>query len=155
MKHIIIRHGQTPANRLNRAAYGQFGAPLNKKGIEQAQDLGRQLDALGIDKSQPVAVSDMLRAQQTAQYAGFTSLVIYPILSELKLGDNRFEALKLAAEDILTPQAAIRAQEIIANPPPELFWFSHGLVIGGLRETLSIPCSRLIPAFCEQTELYI
>jgi|GEM_PF-3838298 len=74
MHHLLVRHAQTDANRLNRAMYGKYGAPINDAGRRQAEKLHQELVKLGIDLNvEPVAVSELLRTAQTAEAAGGSS----------------------------------------------------------------------------------
>ncbi|HVV26080.1 MAG TPA: phosphoglycerate mutase family protein [Candidatus Saccharimonadales bacterium] len=90
MRYILIRHGKTDANRLTRATFGKQGAPLNDQGIFQAKKLREQLLARGIDLATvTVAVSELLRTTQTAQYAGLKNITAYALLNEVKTPDPR------------------------------------------------------------------
>lgn len=65
MRIYVIRHGQSEANlRVAHAGWAQV--PLTEKGIAQAKAAGERIRGLHFDK---VIVSDLLRAQQTAQNA--------------------------------------------------------------------------------------
>lgn len=65
MRIYVIRHGQSEANLLvAHAGWGQV--PLTEKGLAQAAAAGERLKELRFDK---VIVSDLRRAQQTAQAA--------------------------------------------------------------------------------------
>lgn len=66
MKKMLVRHGQSGANRLTRIAFGAAGADLTERGIEQSSELGKVFDERGVDKTQTVAVSELVRTQQTA-----------------------------------------------------------------------------------------
>ena len=65
MRVYMIRHGQSEANARDAHA-GWAHVPLTEKGFAQAREVGERLRALKFDK---VIVSDLLRAQQTAQNA--------------------------------------------------------------------------------------
>ena len=65
MRVYMIRHGQSEANARNAHA-GWAQVPLTDKGVAQARAAQERLSALKFDK---VIVSDLLRAQQTAQNA--------------------------------------------------------------------------------------
>ena len=60
---IVIRHGETDWNRQHRFQ-GQIDVPLNALGLEQARRMGERLAFEAIDH---LVVSDLTRAQQTAQ----------------------------------------------------------------------------------------
>lgn len=65
MRIYVIRHGESEANlRVAHAGWAQV--PLTEKGIAQAKTVSARLCGLHFDK---VIVSDLLRAQQTAQNA--------------------------------------------------------------------------------------
>ncbi|MFI5271012.1 MAG: histidine phosphatase family protein, partial [Candidatus Saccharimonadales bacterium] len=81
MKYLLIRHGETDANRLTRAAFGKSGAPLNEIGKQQALQLRNALASIGIDKNQRVAISEFQRTKQTANLAGFSRTTANPLLN--------------------------------------------------------------------------
>jgi alpha-ribazole phosphatase len=64
MKLLLVRHGETDWN-LARRYQGQNMAPLNQKGIQQAEQLGKRLSSEAIEA---VYSSDSPRALQTANY---------------------------------------------------------------------------------------
>ena len=64
MRIYAIRHGQSEAN-LHRMHGGWAQVPLTEKGIAQAIAAGQRLQGMHFDK---VMVSDLLRAQQTAEH---------------------------------------------------------------------------------------
>lgn len=65
VKHILlVRHGQTEYNRLNRVQGRGINAPLNEKGLWQAQ---RVAEALVEFKPEVVYSSSLTRAKQTAE----------------------------------------------------------------------------------------
>ena len=66
MKLILIRHGETDYTAEKRYCGGAIDAPLNKKGIRQAQQLRRRLCKQKIDA---IYVSPMTRTLQTAEIA--------------------------------------------------------------------------------------
>ena len=155
MSILLVRHGLSEAN--NRAnvggmAFGAASAPLMKLGRDQAA-LARAVleDQYGIElENTAVATSDLLRTQQTARLAGFTTLRSYAQLDEVKHG---LDPLRLRAilDSGQLPKIAIEAAEVtLANPPAEKVWFSHGLRIAGVCAVLGIHQElRLIPRFCE------
>ena len=86
MRIILVRHGQTDANREGRFQ-GASDAPLNQTGLCQAQALGRRLSSEDLDA---VYSSPQTRALQTASpIARAHSLSIDPLqdLRELDIGD--------------------------------------------------------------------
>lgn len=80
----IVRHGETEANVTN-TLQGQSDVPLNAKGVQQAQLVGRRL------RSKPFDViwsSDLSRAAVTArEIAGEREITYTPLLREWDLGD--------------------------------------------------------------------
>ena len=145
MKYIVIRHAQTDGNRLKRALEGKTGMPLNAQGIETAKALRVQLDKLGIDLvNTRVAVSELQRTQQTATHAGFSSdnLVVNAILNEVNTADP-FVTHDMISRHELPPESLERARQILANPPTEQVWVTHGLVLAGLIAELGL--SGFIP----------
>lgn len=63
MKIILIRHGKTEWNTLNKAA-GQVDIPLNEIGREQALETKEKLKDMPIDL---IITSPLIRARQTAE----------------------------------------------------------------------------------------
>lgn len=65
MKHILlVRHGQTEYNRLNRVQGRGINAPLNETGYQQAKQVAEALRAYN---PEAVYSSSLLRARQTAE----------------------------------------------------------------------------------------
>jgi len=62
MKLILIRHGKTEWNTLNKAA-GQVDIPLNETGREQAKETREKLKDIPIDV---IITSPLIRARETA-----------------------------------------------------------------------------------------
>jgi broad specificity phosphatase PhoE len=89
---IAVRHGETEWNVQHRQM-GQLDSPLTSRGIQQAQALGRRLDAIGIDH---LYSSDLGRALQTAEIIGALcarKVCIDAALRERNMG--RFQGLTL------------------------------------------------------------
>jgi broad specificity phosphatase PhoE len=126
-------------------------------GKEQARDLGIDLAlSRGIHRGEAVAVSELLRAKETARLAGFYTLQIYSVLNEVSHGLPPLDLRQLLDNDELPQDAIVQAENILNNPPKERLWISHGLVIAGLCKVLGIHSEkRLIPRFCEIRELDI
>lgn len=80
MKVYVIRHGQSEAN-LRGAHAGWAQIPLTEKGIAQAKAVGERIRRLTFDK---VIVSDLLRAEQTAQQA----LPGYPYRTDWRIRES-------------------------------------------------------------------
>ena|SRR5688572_4263086 len=150
MRYYLIRHAQTDATRLTRAAYGKQGAPINTSGREQAQAMRKKLIELGIDiEDEPAAVSALIRTQQTAQVAGFKKLAVYNILNEVKTDDpHKTQALIKSSK--LPPEAGVAAKKILNQPPEEKIWVTHGQVIAALLQELNLTDpAKFMPDFCE------
>lgn len=155
MKKLLIRHAQSEANRLTRVAFGVEGANLTGRGQEQAVRLGVNLEEQGYDKTQIVATSKLVRTQQTAYGAGFNNCVIHSDLNEIQTDVHPVEMARNAIKNILPKEAYERAELLLHNAPIEEIWFSHGLVIAGIREVLGLQYHRLVPEFCEITEIHL
>lgn len=153
MKHLLIRHASTDANRFNRATFGKLGAPINNFGIEQAKELGLKLTKLGIDSDEIVAISELLRTKQTATNAGLENLKVNTLLNEVNTTDPA-KTLKLLEQGKLPVDALVAARAIIANPPIEKIWVTHGLVIAALLVELGLSDpDKFVPDFCEIREI--
>ena len=63
MHLFLVRHGETVWN-VERRCQGHTDIPLNEKGLEQAEKLGRYLQNVQLDA---VYASDLSRAGQTAE----------------------------------------------------------------------------------------
>ncbi|MCA9349949.1 histidine phosphatase family protein [Candidatus Saccharibacteria bacterium] len=157
MDRLLIRHALSEAN--NRANYGRLAfankeALLMPKGILQAQQLGSVLrQEYAVSPEEKVATSTLARTQQTAQEAGLLNYTPYPLLDEVDHGTELPE-LRLMLDQNQIPETAIEAAErLLKCPPEERIWFTHGLVIAGLSQTLGFDYSehseRLVPKFCE------
>src|SRR5207302_6657304 len=119
MKHFLIRHGKTDANRMTRAVYGKQGAPLNDEGIQQAKILRWKLAQCNATLSnEPTAVSEFLRTQQTAEVAGLKNIVINSLLNEVNTPDLQ-KTTKAIQKGIVAPEAIAAAKKLLANPPKE------------------------------------
>ncbi len=161
MATLAIRHGLSHAN--NRENYGTpaFGNPnagLMDEGILQAKNLSPILiQDYTIDiNNTTVAVSEMRRTWETANFVGFHMLRPYESLNEITSNLTFKEINQIKASRQL-PRIALRAAEdVLNNPPEEKIWFTHGLLIASMCKVLDIyqdPDDRLIPRFCEIREL--
>lgn len=159
MSIIVIRHGLSEAN--NRKNYGTpaFGnpeAPLMSEGREQASELSELLVRdFGIELAdEPVAVSMMRRAQETAIVAGFRKLHLYPELNEEK-GEMTDAETRIALETRRPPEATLTvARLLIEQPPTERIWVTHALLIATICQELGVyQDERFTPKFCEVREL--
>lgn len=158
MTVLVVRHGLSEANNrdsIGTPAFGAADAPLMELGVRQARQLGLELHdrhGIGTD-STDVAVSTMLRTQQTARTAGFARQAIYPMLDEVSLPDLA-EMRRTIDAGKLPDVARAMAGRILKNPPAQRLWFTHGLLIAALCAALGLPAGpRFIPRFCEIREL--
>lgn len=154
MKYLLIRHAKTDANRLTRVAFGKEGAPINVFGEQQAQELRKKLIKIGIDTNKEVvAVSELLRTKQTAESAGFKHFSVNSVLNEVNT-DNPQRTLELVAQAKLPEQAIVAAKAIVAKPPKEKIWVTHGLVIAAIQVELGLSDPQnFIPDYCEIREV--
>lgn len=158
MSILVVRHALSEANNQESLAFGTKTAHLMPAGVDRAKELGDELrNTFGIDtKTEPVAVSELLRTQQTAKVAGFRVRMIYSALNEVETGLEYPELREYLMAKRLPPKALEAAQRVLENPPLETIWVAHGLVIAGLTELLGVADGqRFIPKFCEIRELPI
>lgn len=158
MSKLIIRHGLSEANDRESAAFGLATAPLKPEGIIHGIETGLLLRELyGIDpETTAAAASTMLRSQQTARAAGFLSVRHYALLDEVNVPKTR-EFSERIGKGMIINEALTAADELLANPPKEAIWFSHGYLIAALCHRLGIDTTdkRFIPHFGEVRELPI
>lgn len=148
MTYYLIRHGKTDASDFDRAKYGAQGAPLNDIGILQAERLRNDLAKHGIIPADTeVASSELLRAVQTAQQAGFVHINTNALLNEINTGDIQ-TTIKLLLEGKVPNLALERAEAILNNPPKAKVWVTHGLVIAAVRYVLGMTEGALEPENC-------
>lgn len=154
MKYFVARHGQTDANRITRVAFGVKGPPINDAGNEQAKLLKRVLLEKGVNpETEPIAVSELLRTKQTAESAGFKKIFINSLLNEINTGDPK-KTLELVAQAKVPDKAIEAAKALIASPPAEKVWVTHGLIIAALEILLEVSDKdKFIPDFCEVREI--
>src|SRR5690349_14200260 len=84
---LLVRHGESEANLGNFTAFGNQDSPLTERGIQQAVALGTVFDTeygVTFDFDQSVVASEFRRTQETAKYAGFTSICIDPVVNEAR-----------------------------------------------------------------------
>lgn len=87
--------------------------------------------------------------------AGFASQIVRPVLNELQTEQTPIEVTRNAVKGILPKEAYERAELLLNVPLVEAIWFTHGLVIAGIKDVLGIADSRLVPEFCEITEIKV
>jgi phosphoribosylformylglycinamidine (FGAM) synthase PurS component len=158
MSVLVVRHGLSEANDKNSAAFGLPDAELLPLGIEQARNAGGLLtDIYGIDTlGNTAAASDMLRSQQTARIAGFARVTNYAILNEVDVPKTPELRAVLDRGEVIR-EAREAAEQVLANPPVENVWFSHGYLIAAMCELTGVDTNglRFIPRFGEIRELPI
>ncbi|MEO7617210.1 MAG: phosphoglycerate mutase family protein [Candidatus Saccharibacteria bacterium] len=157
----LVRHGLSEANNrdnIGTPAFASTGAPLMELGREHARKAGVELvQDWSHDPLMPVAVSELLRTQETAFEAGFVRQKTYPILNE-SYSELDYPALRQLLDDGDLPAAAFEsARLLLADPPLEKVWFTHGLVIAGVCDILGIAdqFDSLIPRFGEIRKIEI
>lgn len=158
MSKLLIRHGLSEANDRSSAAFGMSDAQLLPQGIEHARSVRRILVAhYGLDPEQDsAAASLMLRSQQTAQVVGFKVVSNYAILNEVEV--PKTPELRTALDSkAIVPEARDAAEAVLANPPKEDVWFTHGYLIAAVCELTGFEQGdhRFIPKFGEVRELEI
>ena len=158
MSVLVVRHGLSWANDKNSAAFGSPDAELMPKGLEQGRMAGISLlEDHGVRPDlSAAAASAMLRSQQTARMAGFTTVNNYAVLNEVDLPKTP-ELRKLLDLGEIVQEAREAAERVLANPPRERVWFGHGYLIAALCDLTEIDTSkmRFIPRFGEIRELPI
>jgi hypothetical protein len=162
MSTLVGRHSLSEANNRNNygtPAFGHADAPLMPEGRLIAQNIGVEFESVHgiIPATVTVAVSKMLRAQETAREAGFINLIEYAILNEVDTQLLHPELKNAIANRQHTTVALQAAELILENPPAEQVWVTHGLVIASLCEVLGIASQfeHFVPRFCEIRELPI
>jgi len=80
---VLIRHGETEWNLTGRWQ-GHADSPLSKRGISQAEALGERMTREKVDY---VYVSDLQRAQHTAELVGAPSNWSFELMPELRERD--------------------------------------------------------------------
>lgn len=162
MNTLVIRHGLSQAN--NRTNYGTpaFGSPnasLMDEGILQAKSLNPILtqDYMVDPTDTIVAVSNMRRTWETANFAGFHTLRPYDSLNEASNNLSLEDIAHIRATKELPRIALQAAENLLNNPPEEKIWFTHGLLIASMCKVLDIHQDRehFIPRFCEIRELTV
>lgn len=155
MKYYLVRHGKTNASDYDRAKYGIEGAPLNDLGVLQAKKLNSELINKGIiPATTKIECSELLRAVQTAEVAGFSDITTNRLLNEINTGDVK-ETVELLAQGKVPDVARTAANAILKNPPNAKIWVTHGLVIAAIKYELGLTEGRLEPNNCEIVEINI
>lgn len=157
MSKLVARHAFSEANDRNNWGTPLFGhpdAPIKDWGFTQSKQMGRALrDLYKIDPSVTrVAVSTMLRTQQTAFEAGFKyeNQVQYALLDEITTGLELEEVGQLINEKRYPEIGLHIAELILENPPEEGILVMHGLTIACLCKVAGVAdqYDRFIPPLC-------
>lgn len=137
-KVLVIRHGHSEANSKGiDTPWDKMFAPLDERGKRESRQLGELLlREYGFDVSQSVAVSDLLRAQQTAEYAGFENTTPYDVLNEVRGEFASVDWREEMKHGIIPDSVREAGHRLLENPPAEEIWFSHGLTISALCSVL-------------------
>lgn len=95
MKIVLVRHGQTAANRAHALDTARPGLPLTEEGFSQAEALARRWEEEVAEAPRVIAVSPLMRTRQTAaplaRKYGLQPL-IRPGIRELRSGDVEMNA---------------------------------------------------------------
>jgi broad specificity phosphatase PhoE len=151
MKYLLIRHSKT--DKLPTGSFGPEGAPLNEEGRKIAQGLHQILLDRGFNlELEPVATSEMLRAQQTAEAAGLKNLSSNALLNEVI---PKTDISELIAQGKVPEEAIAAARAVLANPPEQHIWVTHGLIIAAILIELGIPPNpdKFFLDYCEIKEI--
>lgn len=115
MRLLLIRHGAT-INNMEARYTGQLNIPLSEQGMRQVELLGSRLKDAALDA---LVVSDLLRAQQTAEavnrYHGL-QLQSDPDLREISMGS--WEGKTFAELQETVPEHLLRWQDSPTSVAP-------------------------------------
>lgn len=137
-----MRHGESYANKRDFTAFGNIDSPLTEKGIAQAKGLHGTFLDFGIDADsyeQPVAASEYIRAQQTAQYAGFQRMDVLSLINESDVDRDIMSGVdvikKHRAERWVPNETKERIHELYTRIQDDdlkyQVYFAHGMFIAG------------------------
>lgn len=158
MSVLLVRHELSFANDKNSAAFGQAHATLLPEGAERAPGIGVTLtEHYGIDPATEAAAASMMyRSEQTAELSGFITIRNYAVLNEVDVPKTPELRAALDRKEVI-PEAREAAEAVLADPPAEKVWFTHGYLMAALCELTGVDTSglRFIPRFGEIRELPI
>jgi broad specificity phosphatase PhoE len=159
---ILVRHGETIGNAAR--VVQREDAPLNERGVRQAELLALRLAELGIES---VLCSDLLRARMTAEpvLRKTSARIEYtPLLQERNFGDLRGVPYAELERDIFAPDyvppggeswqqfhrrvdlAWQRVAELCGSLRGNLAVITHGLLCGSLAQRrLTLPTGQTAP----------
>jgi hypothetical protein len=138
---LFVRHAQALANVRDFTAFGNLESPLTEHGIEQAEGLKETFRSEhGIEPDtydEPVAVSEFTRPQQTAQYAGFRTTEVLPLINESEVDREIIagvDVIKRHKEQRWTPDEtkarAAKLFDLIQSGELSYgIYFTHGMFI--------------------------
>lgn len=156
MPILLVRHELSEANDKNSAAFGQSHARLLPAGLERIPAIRLCLESVhGVTISgTEVAASEMYRSEQTAREVGFSIVRNYALLNEVDVPKTPELRAQLDAH-IIVPEALAAAEAVLAHPPEETIWFTHGYLMAALCRVTGVDSSeqRFIPKFGEVREL--
>jgi broad specificity phosphatase PhoE len=154
---LLVRHAKSVGGRHDRHLYPKEGAPLDDKGFDDAAKLKSEFLDRGINLvTEPVAVSQLVRTRQTAEWAGLKNIKEYASLNEVNSGLSP-EELDFVIKNKQVPAVAVRAaRRLLKNPPNEKIWVTHGTLIAAIAYVLGIPADELyIPEMASVVDLKI
>lgn len=109
MKLVLVRHGQTPANRMGALDTIHPGLPLTQRGIEQAEHLAQRWEDEVAAPPDVIAVSGLRRTRMTAaplaHRYGLVPLIC-PGVRELRSGDVEMDIGYIAERRYVEPIAS-------------------------------------------------
>ena len=109
MRLILLRHGETEANR-NEIIMGQTNDPLTERGVQQAKKAALRLKDEKLDK---IYVSDLKRTMDTAKeviaYHPNAELIYEPLLREVQGGE--FEGMPYGSVSRAAEKAGIPRED--------------------------------------------
>lgn len=138
----LVRHAQIDLPDVP-ASIPQLDPSISKDGIMHSRGLLQSFRTLGVvpNTNEPVAVSELLRARQTAIWAGFSILRPTRYLNEIPggfptNGQNRDVKLHVPEQDLAV------ADTLLENQPHERIWFTHGRLIAAVCERAGRPLTQ-------------
>lgn len=146
---LLVRHGVSNANVGDFTAFGNQDSPLTHRGIGQARGLALAFDAeYGIiprDYELSVVASEFRRTQETAKYAGFSSIMVDSVVNEartIEIGVSGQELIRRHASERWAPDETVeRAQRFIdlvrSGELSQQIFFSHGVFIASTKLILA------------------
>lgn len=131
---ILWRHAISEANNRDNFGtllFGHEDAELMPLGWQQAADAGELQRSQGIDVSRtPIAVSTMLRSEQTALGMGYSyeNVSRYAILREVDHGLEHLRLKEVINARMYPVEALLHADRLLDDLPEEPVYVTHGLL---------------------------